>query len=92
MWQKKKRHVVRKRLHEQNFKCFYCHTSMTEIRVPPGELIPPNKATLDHIVPLSRGGKDRGLCVVACRSCNSTRGNMPWLDFVALTNARLKCK
>ena len=41
-------------------ECHYCHGIF-----PPGEL------TLDHIVPVARGGRStRGNLVVCCRKCN----------------------
>jgi 5-methylcytosine-specific restriction endonuclease McrA len=46
--------------------CHYCGR-----RVPPGEL------TLDHIVPLVRGGRStRGNCVPACKTCNSAKQDL----------------
>lgn len=43
--------------------CHYCRR-----RIPPGEL------TMDHIVPLIRGGKStRGNAVPACKDCNSRK-------------------
>ena len=43
--------------------CHYC-----------GEKFPANELTLDHIVPLSRGGKStRGNMVVCCRECNQEK-------------------
>lgn len=46
--------------------CHYCET-----RVAPQEL------TLDHIVPLVRGGHStRGNCVPACKSCNNAKRDL----------------
>ncbi|MDD2388471.1 MAG: HNH endonuclease [Desulfobacterales bacterium] len=43
--------------------CYYC-----ERRVPPDEL------TMDHIVPISRGGKStKGNIVPACKDCNNKK-------------------
>ncbi|MGB9731328.1 MULTISPECIES: HNH endonuclease [Calditerrivibrio] len=43
--------------------CYYCGK-----KVPPGEL------TMDHIVPLSRGGKStKGNIVPACKECNNKK-------------------
>lgn len=43
--------------------CYYC-----------GEKFPADKLTLDHIVPLSRGGKStRGNMVVCCKACNQEK-------------------
>ena len=43
--------------------CHYC-----------GQKVPPNQLSMDHVVPLARGGKStRGNVVTACRSCNQTK-------------------
>ncbi|MBR7131497.1 MAG: HNH endonuclease [Lentisphaeria bacterium] len=43
--------------------CFYCK-----------EKFPADELTLDHIVPLSRGGRStKGNMVVCCRSCNQEK-------------------
>ncbi len=45
--------------------CMYC-----------GGQYPDSELTRDHVIPLSRGGKDRWLNVVAaCRSCNTRKGD-----------------
>ncbi len=43
--------------------CHYC-----------GQKVPLTELSMDHIVPLARGGKStRGNVVTACRSCNQTK-------------------
>ena len=43
--------------------CYYCKGQF-----------PPEQLTLDHIVPLSRGGRStRGNMVVCCRECNQEK-------------------
>jgi 5-methylcytosine-specific restriction protein A len=43
--------------------CHYCEKTFK-----------PKDLTLDHVVPLARGGKSTpGNCVVACRSCNENK-------------------
>ncbi len=43
--------------------CYYC-----------GRPVPPSELTMDHIVPLVRGGKStRGNAVTACKECNSKK-------------------
>lgn len=43
--------------------CHYC-----------GRSIPPRELTMDHIVPLSRGGRSvKGNVVPACKTCNSKK-------------------
>lgn len=52
--------------------CHYCGTTLT-----------PMTATIDHIVPVSRGGKWRlDNLVLACQSCNIKKGSMPYAKFV----------
>lgn len=44
--------------------CHYCE-----------QKFPPEKLTLDHVVPLARGGEStRGNCVPACEDCNRSKG------------------
>ena len=53
--------------------CHYCGR-----QVPPGEL------TMDHIVPIARGGKStRGNVVPCCKDCNTRKKDqlpMEWTD------------
>ncbi|MFP3980546.1 MAG: HNH endonuclease [Desulfobacterales bacterium] len=53
--------------------CHYCGR-----QVPPGEL------TMDHIVPIARGGKStRGNVVPSCKDCNTRKKErlpMEWTD------------
>jgi 5-methylcytosine-specific restriction protein A len=47
-------------------KCNYCGTALE-----------PEHATLDHIVPLSRGGESvKGNIVVACKPCNTSKADL----------------
>ncbi len=46
--------------------CHYC-----------GKQVPPKELTLDHVVPLVRGGQtSKGNCVPACKECNSKKQHM----------------
>jgi 5-methylcytosine-specific restriction endonuclease McrA len=55
--------------------CHYC-----------GARVPPKELTLDHIVPLVRGGKStRGNCVPACKACNSRKQSLTpveWAEYL----------
>lgn len=43
--------------------CYYC-----------GQKTPPKELTMDHIVPISRGGKSsKGNVVTACKTCNNAK-------------------
>lgn len=56
-------------------ECYYCHT-----RVPPKEL------TMDHIVPIVRGGTSNKSNIVACcKDCNSKKKHMlpiEWQEYL----------
>ena len=44
-------------------KCYYCNKK-----------VPPNEITMDHVVPVIRGGKSiKSNCVVCCKSCNNKK-------------------
>lgn len=53
--------------------CHYC-----------GRQVPPKELTMDHIVPIARGGKStRGNVVPCCKHCNTrkkTQLPMEWTD------------
>ncbi len=55
--------------------CYYCQAA-----VPPAEL------TMDHVVPLVRGGRStRGNCVPACKECNTRKQDLlpiEWEDYL----------
>jgi len=47
-------------------RCHYC-----------GRSIPPRELTMDHIVPIARGGKTtRGNVVPCCKQCNNRKKNL----------------
>ena len=55
----------RELFHRDRAVCAFC-----------GGLFPPQKLTCDHLLPLSRGGRDTWMNVVtACRTCNQRKGN-----------------
>lgn len=46
--------------------CYYCNGT-----------VPPKELTLDHIVPLVRGGRSaKGNCVPCCKECNSKKRDL----------------
>ena len=64
-------------------RCYYC-----------GKSFPPHGLTMDHIVPLSRGGKsNKGNVVPACKDCNNKKKYMlpieweAYLEFLTESNA-----
>lgn len=61
----------------QGGKCYYCACPVRMHRHKDGQPAPDNMATLDHIIPLSKGGRAAASinCVVACHRCNNERGD-----------------
>lgn len=55
--------------------CHYC-----------GESFPPKELTLDHIVPVARGGRStKGNCVPACKVCNNQKRSLlpiEWQEYL----------
>lgn len=55
--------------------CYYCGTST-----------PPKELTMDHIVPITRGGKStKGNVVTACKACNNKKKYllpMEWEEYL----------
>jgi hypothetical protein len=63
----------------QRWRCFYCKQKLVNV------FDHQRSATLDHYIPLSKGGADRfDNCVAACRICNQRKDNMFGPDFEAL--------
>ncbi len=53
--------------------CYYC-----------GQSFKPSTLTLDHIVPLVRGGRsNKGNCVPACKECNSRKQSLLPTEWMA---------
>lgn len=57
-------------------ECYYCNAAIT-----------PNELTMDHIVPISRGGRStKGNVVPACKECNTKKKQllpMEWEKYMA---------
>lgn len=54
-------------------RCYYCHRIVVQ---PKHAHQIDNMATIDHMIPLSRGGnkkRDSANCVLACYSCNNAK-------------------
>jgi 5-methylcytosine-specific restriction endonuclease McrA len=70
----KRRIALRARVgSEQAWRCCYCGVRTTDDKHSPLE------ATLEHIVPRSAGGPDvYENVVLACRGCNTVRGDAEW--------------
>jgi 5-methylcytosine-specific restriction endonuclease McrA len=56
----------------QSGECYYCNNTF-----------PSDQLTLDHIVPLARGGKStKGNLVLACFDCNQKKGLQTPVDII----------
>ena len=56
------------------FGCAYCGRDLRGCA--------PADVTLDHLLPRSAGGtNDATNLITACRACNSSRQDKPWIDF-----------
>ena len=59
---------LRRMKHRQRGACFYC-----------GQL---GRLTIEHLIPVSRGGRDSiGNYVLACHSCNASKGNRTVMEY-----------
>lgn len=62
-------------------ECYYCKESFS-----------PSTLTMDHVVPISRGGKSsKGNLVPACKNCNNKKKNllpMEWIEYLDSLNKR----
>ena len=57
-------------------KCYYCNT-----------YTPARKLTMDHVVPLARGGRSiKSNLVPCCKSCNNLKKNLLPLEWEKLLN------
>ena len=65
------RHKMKQQLAEaQNHRCCYCHERFSDDQTSP------YYATWEHVIPRSHGGtSDLSNLVVACYTCNNTRGS-----------------
>ena len=51
-----------------------------------------NGMTVDHVIPISKGGRRRlSNCVAACRTCNSLKGDKLKEDFLESLGVCYKC-
>ena len=61
------------------FRCAYCNRTLPELNEE-GILL-----TLDHLVPIERGGSNHSSnLVTACRSCNSAKNGLTYRTFLAV--------
>jgi len=66
----------------ENYICGYCSRKLTN-----------STGTVDHVVPQSRGGKNKWTNVVAsCKSCNNKKDSLSVSEFEKKYNKKLKIK
>jgi 5-methylcytosine-specific restriction endonuclease McrA len=70
---RKKTKAIKTKLFAKSQECHWCQTELTM-----------ETATIDHVIPLKRGGLDHQMnMVLACEDCNQERGHsMPELRLV----------
>jgi 5-methylcytosine-specific restriction endonuclease McrA len=80
---------VRERIaSDHNWVCLYCGTNVSVGRDVGDQL-----ATIDHKIPLSRGGSwKRFNLTCACRRCNSEKGNMTADEYMDCRRAMMQCQ
>jgi 5-methylcytosine-specific restriction endonuclease McrA len=67
------------------FRCVYCRRDLRSAA--------PKVITLDHLVLSIQGGSSEATnLVTACRSCNSSRRDQPWIEFAAKFRAVRRIK
>lgn len=63
--------------------CCYCGVLMDFVPRKRGEGISPRRATLEHVIPISRGGTHTfDNASLACHSCNTSKNNKPLLEWL----------
>ena len=71
-----KKNLKRYLLALHHYKCCYCGEDIIDYKPVKGEIPPPNMATVDHIVPESKGGKRTiDNCCICCLRCNNLLGD-----------------
>jgi hypothetical protein len=68
------------RFRDQKGRCFYCRRPMSLTQ--PFKPWEGPRATREHLVPRSQGGRGGANVVAACVRCNNRRGDQPWLPFL----------
>src|SRR4051812_15713665 len=73
---KRRKHVRRELYEKQKGCCYYCNKKCV---LEAKDSNAPDSATLEHLIPKSRGGSGKiDNLVVSCRECNVTRGINPF--------------
>lgn len=74
-------------------RCVYCGVVVQYTRLRKGKRQPSNKATVDHVIPRSKGGTwARENLVLACLKCNNEKADMDRDEFEAWRKTRPRKK
>lgn len=72
-----------------NLNCFYCNIETS----PHHEDGTHNKTTIDHLIPISRGGSDEwSNLVISCFRCNNLKKNLTLEEFIKTENCPCEFK
>jgi CRISPR/Cas system Type II protein with McrA/HNH and RuvC-like nuclease domain len=78
---KRKRQTMRRLMHRQGGRCYYCNDPISSEK----NMRHPQRATIDHRVPRSLGGTNERInLVAACNACNGRKGDMTATQFIAI--------
>ena len=85
---KKRKNSIRvwrnQQLAKQKGKCYYCKCKMDTTTLVTGEIMREDHMTIDQKIHLSKGGQNvNSNKVLACRNCNSYKGNLTLEEFVS---------
>lgn len=73
--QNRKKRIKRKIWKRDNYICQYCFKDLSSSMITEFKRLPHGDITVDHIIPLIKGGTWRMYnLVTACRKCNGSKG------------------
>lgn len=83
-WLRYRKHILKLWRRKGKFYCFYCGKGPLKKEIYPSKKTNYiNLATLDHVVPVSKGGEEYSEknLLLACGFCNNKKGNKNFNDF-----------
>jgi 5-methylcytosine-specific restriction endonuclease McrA len=70
-------------------RCHYCGKEVVSVRQRNGVAPPKNTKTIDHKIPVARGGRDLlKNYVIACRACNEEKGTLTYEEYLVVLKYR----
>lgn len=74
-------------------KCYYCEAPIVYVKQNKGQKQPDNLRTIDHRIPVSRGGKNElQNYVECCNKCNSEKGQLTETEYLIVLKYRKASK